>query len=85
MHRAKLQDGTDVVVKIRRPHVQESIDADLRLLSHLGRLVESEIEEVRRFQPGKIIAQFSKSLKRELDLGLEGRSTERFSQEFCHG
>ncbi|BCM24098.1 ABC1 kinase family protein [Methyloradius palustris] len=83
VHRAKLQDGTDVVVKIRRPNVQESIDADLRLLSHLGRLIESEVEEVRRFQPGKIIAQFSKSLKRELDLGLEGRSTERFARNFA--
>ncbi len=29
---AKLQDDTPVVLKIRRPHVQESIDADLRFV-----------------------------------------------------
>lgn len=79
---AQLQDGTRVVVKIRRPNVRESIDADLRLLSHLGRLVESEFEQIKRFQPGKIIGQFSKSLKRELDLALEGRNTERFAKNF---
>jgi len=83
VHLAKLPDGTPVVVKIRRPNVQERIDADLRLLSHLGRLVEAEIEQVKRFQPGKIIGQFSKSLKRELDLALEGRNTERFAKNFA--
>lgn len=83
VHYAKLQDDTPVVLKIRRPNVQESIDADLRLLSHLGRLIESEIPESKRFQPGKIIGQFSKSLKRELDLALEGRNTERFARNFA--
>ncbi len=80
---AKLQDDTPVVVKIRRPHVQESIAADLRLLSHLGRLLEKEFQQIRRFQLGKIVGQFSKSLLRELDLALEGRNTERFAKNFA--
>jgi len=83
VHLAKLQDGTPVVLKIRRPNVEESIDADLRLLSHLGRLIESEMPEAKRFQPGKIIGQFAKSLRRELDLALEGRNTERFTRNFA--
>lgn len=83
VHLARLQDDTPVVLKIRRPNVHESIDADLRLLAHLGRLIESEIEEARRFQPGEIIAQFAKSLKRELDLAMEGRNAERFSRNFA--
>jgi len=83
VHLAKLQDGTPVVLKIRRPNVEQSIDADLRLLSHLGRLIESEMPQAKRFQPGKIIGQFSKSLRRELDLALEGRNTERFTRNFA--
>lgn len=83
VHLAKLHDGTSVVIKVRRPNVQESIDADLRLLSHLGRMIEAEIEQVKRFQLGKIIGQFSKSLKSELDLALEGRNTERFARNFA--
>jgi len=80
---AKLQDDTSVVLKIRRPNVRESIAADLRLLSHLGRLIESEVEQAKRFQPGKIIGQFSKSLRAELDLAMEGRNTERFRRNFA--
>lgn len=83
VHVAKLLDGTPVVLKVRRPNVRESIGADLRLLSHLGRLIESEVEQVKRFQPGKIIGQFSKSLRSELDLAMEGHNTERFRRNFA--
>ena len=83
VHLAKLQDGTPVVLKVRRPNVRASIEADLRLLAHLGRLIEAEFEEARRFQPSEIISQFAKSLERELDLALEGRNTERFSRNFA--
>lgn len=83
VHLAKLPDGTPVVLKVRRPNVRGRIDADLRLLSHLARLLESEIPESRRFQPGKIVQQFAKSLRRELDLAMEGRNTDRFALNFA--
>ncbi|HQR50646.1 MAG TPA: AarF/UbiB family protein [Methylophilaceae bacterium] len=83
VHLAKLQDGTKVVLKVRRPNVQGRIDADLRLLSHLARLLESEMPESRRFQPGKIVGQFAKSLRRELDLAMEARNTDRFAHNFA--
>ncbi|MCX7627960.1 MAG: AarF/UbiB family protein [Methylophilaceae bacterium] len=82
VHYAELQDGTPVVLKIRRPNIRATIEADLRLLSHLGRLIESEIPESRRFQPGKIIGQFAKSLRKELDLAAEGRNTDHFAEHF---
>jgi ubiquinone biosynthesis protein len=82
VHLAKLQDGTPVVLKVRRPNIEVRIEADLRLLGHLARLLESELPESRRFQPGKMVGQFAKSLRRELDLALEARNTERFAQNF---
>ena len=82
VHHAQLQDGTPVVLKIRRPNIRSTIDADLRLLSHLGRLLEANMPETRRFQPGRIIGQFSKSLRKELDLAAEGRNTEHFARNF---
>ena len=83
VHLAKLQDDTPVVLKVRRPNIEGRIEADLRLLTHLGRLLESELPESRRFQPGKIIGQFAKSLRRELDLAMEARNTERFAHNFA--
>ncbi|QBC42123.1 ABC1 kinase family protein [Iodobacter fluviatilis] len=82
VHRAKLLDGTEVVLKIRRPGVIPKIEADLRILRHIGSLMEFEFAESRRYQPVKIAEEFAKSLRRELNLSAEARNSERFVQNF---
>jgi ubiquinone biosynthesis protein len=82
VHRARLQDGTPVVLKIRRPGVRPKVEADLRLLAQIAQLIESEIPEARRYQPTEIAAQFARSLERELDLAVEARHVERLAKNF---
>lgn len=82
VHGATLKDGTSVVLKIRRPYIEAKIRADLRILRHLATLLESEAPELRRYQPIQIVAQFAKSLTRELDLAIEARNITRFGQNF---
>jgi len=82
VHRAKLQDGTPVVLKIRRPGIRAKVDADLRILFHIAELIESEIPEARRYQPAEIAGQFARSLERELDLAVESRNVERLAKHF---
>jgi ubiquinone biosynthesis protein len=83
VHRAKLQDGTPVVLKIRRPNIQAKVDADLRILLRLAELIESQIPEARRYRPIEIAGQYARSLERELDLGIEARNLERFGTTFA--
>ena len=83
VHRAKLQDGTPVVLKVRRPGIREKIEADLRILEQLAALLESESSEARRYQPVAIVGHFARSLERELDLALEARNVERFASNFA--
>ena len=83
VHRAKLQDGTPVVLKIRRPGVRAKIDADLRLLRRVAELVESEMPEARRYRPVEVAAQFTRSLEREIDFATETRNIERFAKNFA--
>src|SRR5688572_10091130 len=73
VHRAKLQDGTPVVLKVRRPGVREKIDADLRLLRRVSDLIESEMPEARRYRPAEVAAQFARTLEREADFVTETR------------
>ena len=82
VHLAKLQDGTPVVLKIRRPGIGPRIEADLRILAHVARLVELEIPDVRRYQPSQIVSQFKRSLRKELDLAMEARNIDRFAENF---
>lgn len=83
VHRATLKDGNRVVVKIRRPEIVPKIEADLRILGHLARLLESEMPEVRRYHPTQIVQQLQRSLRRELDMVKEARNIDRFAQNFA--
>ena len=83
VHRAKLPDGTPVVLKVRRPGVREKIDADLRLLRRVSELIESEIPEARRYHPAEVAAQFARTLEREADFVTETRNIQRFAKNFA--
>ena len=83
VHRAMLKDGTPVVVKIRRPGIEGVIRADLRILEHAARLLESEVPDLRRYDPVQIVSQFRRSLNRELDMAKEARNIEQFARNFA--
>ncbi|MDO9469048.1 MAG: AarF/UbiB family protein [Thiobacillus sp.] len=83
VHRATLKDGTLVVVKIRRPGIEGVIRADLRILEHAARLLESEVPDARRYDPVQIVSQFRRSLMRELDLVKEARNIDQFARHFA--
>jgi ubiquinone biosynthesis protein len=77
VHKAVLKDGTQVILKIRRPGLRKIIEADLRLLQRIVDIVESESPDIRRFHPREVLRQFNQSLRRELDLAGECRNAER--------
>jgi len=83
VHRATLHDGTQVVVKVRRPNIEAKIEADLRLLVHLAKLLELEVHDTRRYHPVQIVGQLHRSLLRELDLIKEARNLDTFGQRFA--
>lgn len=81
-HRAVLADGTDVVLKVRRPGIRDKVEADLRLLRHLVQVIETELPDLRRYRPARIVQQFNQSLHRELDFAAECRNAERIAANF---
>ncbi|MDZ4190272.1 MAG: AarF/UbiB family protein [Hydrogenophaga sp.] len=79
VHRAQLKDGTEVVVKIRRPGITHTIEADLRLLARLAAVAEAEIPSLKPYRPQQLVRELARSLKRELDLASECRNAERIA------
>lgn len=79
VHRAVLLDGSEVAVKVRRPDIEPLIQADLRILTYLAQLIESEIAETRRYHPVQMVQYFAKSLAKETDLSAELRHMQRFA------
>lgn len=82
VHRAQLDDGSCVVVKVRRPGIRPIIEADLRWLMRLAEFAETERSELRAFHPQEVARHFSQSLRRELDFAGECRNAERIAENF---
>ncbi len=81
-HGASLPDGTDVVVKIRRPGVVEQVDADLRILVWTARAADRLSPRARRQGLEELVGQFAATLRAELDYGTEAANAERFARAF---
>lgn len=80
VHYAKLDNGDEVVLKIRRPNIRTVIEADLRVLTRLAEIAEKEIAELKSFHPTNVVQQFKLSIRRELDLAQECRNAERIAK-----
>ncbi len=83
VHRARLDDGSEVAVKVRRPGIRPIIEADLRWLTRIAELGETEIPELNRYRPQEFIRQFAQSLRRELDFAVECRNAEQIRDNFA--
>jgi ubiquinone biosynthesis protein len=82
VHRARLPDGTELAVKVRRPGIRATVEADLRLMARLAESLEARSPELARFRPREVVRQFTQTMRRELDLAIECRSAERVAESF---
>jgi len=81
VHRAALLDGTDVVVKVRRPGVEAVIATDLEIICRLANAIADRIDE-RFIDIVELVDYFAKMIGRELDYTREGRNIDRFHKKF---
>jgi ubiquinone biosynthesis protein len=82
VHAAKLQDGTEVVVKVLRPGIEPVIERDLHLLYTLARLAMRYWSEARRLRPVEIVDEFKGALHAELDLRIESGNASQLRANF---
>jgi ubiquinone biosynthesis protein len=83
VYRARGHDESDLVVKIRRPDVDDVIRLDLQLLRWLAESLESVIPEMRMYRPRMIVEELDEMLTRELDYVHEASATARFARGFA--
>lgn len=84
VHRAWAHDGTPLAVKIRRPNVISDIERDLSLMSELALLIERHLPEAEVFDPVGLVAQFARTIRREVNFNREGRTMDEFRRLFRH-
>ena len=82
VHRARLKSGEEVIVKVQRPDIIKTIEADLEILLHLATLMERHVEGWEIHRPTRIVEEFFRILEKEIDYTIETSNAERFAQQF---
>ena len=82
VHRARLHNGEEVVIKVCRPGIAKIVEVDLEIMLHLATLAERHIEEIAFHQPVRIVEEFALTLAREMDYTIEASSMERVANQF---
>jgi ubiquinone biosynthesis protein len=82
VHAATLHDGSDVVVKVRRPHVVDQVQLDLALLERLARIAERRSALARRYELVGLAHEFSVTLNGELDYQREAENARALADAF---
>ena len=75
VHLATLQDGSEVAVKVLRPHIEEAFARDVALLYWLADVIEWFAPELRRFKLAEVTRTFEEMINFELDLRLEAAAS----------
>jgi ubiquinone biosynthesis protein len=82
-HTATLLDGSEVVVKVRRPGVVEQVEQDLVILQNLAGRAERLSERAVEIDAVGLAEEFGQTLRAELDYLTEGRNADRFADNFA--
>ena len=82
-HSATLQDGTEVVVKVRRPNVVEVMDQDLEIIQNFAARASRRSKTAARYDVAGLADEFVQTLRAQLDYLQEARNAERFAANFA--
>jgi ubiquinone biosynthesis protein len=80
VHGAVLSTGEQVVVKVQRPGIEQTINQDIALLEFLAKLLEKYVPESRIFGPTIIVDEFFRTLKLELDFVIEANNVVKIGE-----
>jgi len=79
---ASLLDGSDVIIKVVRPGIEDVVKADIRLLKRLASLIEGASQLGRRLRPIEVISDYEKIILDELNLQSEAANTTQLRRNF---
>ncbi len=82
VHRARLHNGEDVVIKVQRPRVRQVVETDIAIMREIVRIARNYFEKNGISHPMDVVDAFEKSLYKELDYTIEARNIQLFRETF---
>jgi len=81
VHRAKLRTGEDVIIKVQREGVQETMERDIRLLMKAVRLLPPVAGIHTVIDPVQVLAELRATAREEMDFQKEAENLEEFERD----
>ncbi len=81
VHRARMHDGREVMVKVQHQGIEKKIETDLEIALGLAHLAQ-RLEEFRRYQPVSVVQELARIMRRELDFQREFQHLVQFRRIF---
>lgn len=82
VHRAKLNSGKLVAVKVQRPEIEKVINLDLNILKDLAKLIDNHTQYGKLYDCSGMVLEFERTLKNEMDFIKEAENADTFKQNF---
>lgn len=83
VHTATLKTtGEQVVIKVTRPAIKKTIDADIELMRILARIAQRALPDGKRLRPVEVVEEYRKTIIDELDLSREAANGNRLRNNF---
>ena len=82
VHRAILPTGRPVAVKVKRPGIEEQIEADLEIMRQFAGFVDSYTNYFEVLSAAEILDEFETQIRKELDFVEEFLSVKRFAADY---
>lgn len=83
VHRAVLNNGGKVAVKVQRPGIERIISHDLNILHDLAYFVDNHTKFGKIYNFSSMVEDFERTLKNELDFTKEGENADTFRENFA--
>jgi ubiquinone biosynthesis protein len=83
VHRARLRDGREVVVKVQRPNIRQRITEDLESFEEIARMLDKHTGMGERVDLSGMLAEFRKTIFEELDYRREANNLEQLGRSLA--
>jgi ubiquinone biosynthesis protein len=82
VHRATMQDGREVAVKVRRPRIEQIVGFDLTVMRLFAKMI-ALVPSLRLLAPVESIDEFGRAIRMQIDLTIEADNNRRFHDNFA--
>jgi ubiquinone biosynthesis protein len=84
VHAARMPDGTEVVVKIRRPQIPAQMETDLEILLEAARFADRHTSWGKVYRASDVVLEMQRATREELDFCNEAENAAQIRENMLH-